>query len=164
MTTPSIYVGTYHKYNSGSLFGKWIELDDYNDADEFYQACTKLHKDEDAPELMFQDWEGIPDKYISESGIAPEYWELIKAAQCSYLDEAVFLAAADLDIPVDMVEELYQGLYDSDEDFAQCLADDMGLLSDEYQWPNSYIDWERAARDLMMDYDESDGHYFRTSY
>ncbi|EPN6425263.1 antirestriction protein ArdA, partial [Klebsiella pneumoniae] len=23
ITTPAIYVGTYHQYNCGSIFGKW---------------------------------------------------------------------------------------------------------------------------------------------
>ena len=36
-----IYVGTYRKYNEGSLFGKWLTLSDYSDKDEFYEACGK---------------------------------------------------------------------------------------------------------------------------
>ncbi len=67
-------------------------------------------------------------------------------------------------IHYNMVEELYQGQYDSDEDFAYQLADEMGLIPEGNDWPSSYIDWERAACDLMMDYSKSEGHYFRTSY
>ena len=26
-----VYVGTYNKYNSGALFGKWLDLSDYSD-------------------------------------------------------------------------------------------------------------------------------------
>ena len=63
-----------------------------------------------------------------------------------------------------MVEELYQGVHDSDEDFSYQLADDLGLVPEGNDWPTSYIDWNASARDLMMDYRESDGHYFRTSY
>ena len=36
--------------------------------------------------------------------------------------------------------------------YAQELADDMGAIPDYYSWPTSCIDWERAARDLRMDY------------
>lgn len=50
-----VYVGTYAKYNSGSLFGKWLDLSDYSD------------KDEQEPEFMFQDYENIPETLISES-------------------------------------------------------------------------------------------------
>ena len=41
-----VYVGTYNKYNNGSLFGKWLDLSDYSDKDEFMEACRELHKDE----------------------------------------------------------------------------------------------------------------------
>ncbi|MEZ7029437.1 antirestriction protein ArdA, partial [Klebsiella variicola] len=60
ITTPAIYVGTYHQYNSGSIFGKWFDLTDFDDEDEFYDACRALHTAEDDPEFMFQDIEGIP--------------------------------------------------------------------------------------------------------
>ena len=62
-----VYVGTYNKYNSGSLFGKWLDLSDYSDKDEFMEACRELHKDDQDPEFMFQDYENIPEALISES-------------------------------------------------------------------------------------------------
>jgi antirestriction protein len=63
---------------------------------------------------------------------------------------------------IEDAEEAYQGSYGSDEEFAEELADELGLIDSGAAWPLSYIDWERAARDLMMgDYSEQDGHYFR---
>jgi hypothetical protein len=38
------------------------------------------------------------------------------------------------------------------EQYAEELADDLGLLPKEAAWPCSYIDWERAAEALKMDY------------
>ena len=38
-----VYVGTYGKYNNGSLFGAWLDLSDYADKEEFYEACRELH-------------------------------------------------------------------------------------------------------------------------
>lgn len=70
-----VYVGTYAKYNAGSLEGKWLSLEDYANKAEFIAACLKLHKDEADPELMFQDWEGVPSWMIGESHIDPEVWE-----------------------------------------------------------------------------------------
>lgn len=58
VTVPAVYVGTYHQYNGGSIFGKWFDLTDFDDEDEFYDACRALHAAEDDPEFMFQDWEG----------------------------------------------------------------------------------------------------------
>ena len=34
------------------------------------------------------------------------------------------------------------------EDYAEELADDLGLINRDASWPNSCIDWERAAREL----------------
>lgn len=53
----SVYVGTYAKYNAGSIYGDWLMLSDYADIEDFYEACRELHADEEDPEFMFQDWE-----------------------------------------------------------------------------------------------------------
>ena len=70
----AVYVGTYRKYNEGSLGGAWLKLTDYKDRDEFLAACYELHKDEKDPELMFQDWEHVPSWMIGESHIDAEVW------------------------------------------------------------------------------------------
>lgn len=69
-----VYVGTYAKYNNGSIDGKWLNLADYANRDEFYAACRELHKDEADPEFMFQDYEGVPSWMIGESHIDAEVW------------------------------------------------------------------------------------------
>ncbi|KKN09800.1 hypothetical protein LCGC14_1043080 [marine sediment metagenome] len=38
------------------------------------------------------------------------------------------------------------------EEYAQELAEDIGAIKADAGWPCGYIDWERAARDLQMDY------------
>lgn len=59
-------------------------------------------------------------------------------------------------------EDAYIGEFRSDEDFAQDMADQLGLIDNEImKWPHNCIDWEQAARDLMYDYSEDGGHYFR---
>lgn len=76
-----VYVGTYNKYNSGSLFGKWLDLSDYSDKDEFMEACRELHKDDQDPEFMFQDYENIPEALISESWLSDKFFELRDAIE-----------------------------------------------------------------------------------
>jgi len=73
--TAQIYVGTYAKYNAGSIAGAWLNLEDYQDKDAFLKACAELHKDEEDPELMFQDFEGFPSNFYSESGIEEELFD-----------------------------------------------------------------------------------------
>lgn len=38
------------------------------------------------------------------------------------------------------------------EEYAQQLAEDIGAISTEHQWPLYCIDWEHAARELQHDY------------
>jgi len=37
-------------------------------------------------------------------------------------------------------------------DYAQELAEDCGMINDNASWPNNCIDWNKAARELRMDY------------
>jgi len=75
---PRVYVGTYAKYNDGSLKGKWLNLNDYADHEEFMEACRDLHKDENDPEIMFQDYEGFPDGYYNESSVSAKLWDWLE--------------------------------------------------------------------------------------
>jgi antirestriction protein len=51
------------------------------------------------------------------------------------------------------------------QDYAQELADDIGALGKDTQWPHTCIDWDQAARELRADYSsaELDGvtYWFR---
>jgi len=59
------------------------------------------------------------------------------------------------------VEEAYSGEFSSDKEFAMDMADQLGSIDHDAQWPYTCIDWEFASRELMYDYFEVDGYYFR---
>lgn len=62
----------------------------------------------------------------------------------------------------DNIEEAYSGEFDSDKDFAMDMAEQTGDFDFKNQtWPQYCIDWDHAAKELMMDYSEQDGFYFR---
>ena len=42
------------------------------------------------------------------------------------------------------------------QEYAQDLADDLGLIQKEMQWPHTCIDWEAASEALKSDYTEID--------
>jgi pyruvate/2-oxoglutarate dehydrogenase complex dihydrolipoamide acyltransferase (E2) component len=42
------------------------------------------------------------------------------------------------------------------KEYAQELADDIGAINRDATWPNDCIDWDRAARELQMDYTSVD--------
>lgn len=80
-----------------------------------------------------------------------------------HIDIDIILSYADA-VGIDYiedVEEAYQGQYDSDEDFAQDMAEQTGSIDRNASWPQNCIDWEQAARELMYDYTEAGGYYFR---
>ena len=58
---PRAYIGTYAKYNNGSLAGAWMTLTDYKNYDAFLAACKQIHRNEPDPEFMCQDVESMPD-------------------------------------------------------------------------------------------------------
>jgi antirestriction protein len=57
-------------------------------------------------------------------------------------------------------EDAYQGTWSSDEEFAQEMAEMSGYRASN-EWPYYCINWDFAARELMYDYFESGGYYFR---
>lgn len=124
-----VYVGTYGKYNNGSLCGAWLNLSDYSDKEEFIEACRLLHPDEEDPEFMFQDWDGIPEGLISPGHISEILFDLRDAIEVldDIEQEAFFaycddnpgnLASADADDLISNFQNAYCGQYDSEEDFA----------------------------------------------
>lgn len=164
-----VYVGTYAKYNNGSIFGKWLEISDYSDKDEFYEACAKLHADEHDPEYMFQDWENIPEGMISECSISNqvfELWQYLKPLSTSER-EAFFIwfendhsnfDKEEVEELVDEFKDNYRGAYESEKDFAEEYARETQELSD-FGW--QYFDSKSYANDLFIDsFWFSDGHVF----
>lgn len=158
---PSVFVGTYGKYNSDGAVGEWLNLNDYADYDEFMAAAHELHKDEADPELMFQDWEGIPEGMIGESHLDPQIWDWMELTEnWDDKQEAAFksfmenyypggMGGNDLSSLVEEFEERYHGTWRSMEDFAMNLVDDIGfdsLSNKEY-----YFDAEKFGRDLRYD-------------
>lgn len=75
-----VYVGTYAKYNSGSLAGAWINLDDCADYSEFLAKCQATHKDERDPEFMIQDAEAFPDGLSCMEWLSEAEFNDVKAA------------------------------------------------------------------------------------
>jgi len=159
MKNAKVYVGTYAKYNSGSLAGKWLTLTDYSDQDEFIEACKELHKDEDDPELMFQDTENLPDALYSESEIDSEFWEVVNELDDSEDEAWGLFATATGEKTVERLRECYMGKWNSEEEFVQEQMDQLGSIPEHLEY---YIDWSKMARDWFMgDYWMEQGHVFR---
>lgn len=165
-TTARIFLTDYASYNNGTQFkhGHWVDLDQFNDADELGQYIAD-HFNEvgiSDPEPMFTDFEGFPKKFYSESGMDFEaLYEYLGILNDCHNPEALALYV-DAGYDAEDFEDAYQGEFNSDEDFAQNMAEECGYMDKAPpSWPFNCIDWEWAARELMHDYFEVSGHYFR---
>lgn len=55
-----LYVGTWHKYNCGSLDGRWWYLCNYASVEDLLEDIAEYHNNETDPEFMVQDWDNLP--------------------------------------------------------------------------------------------------------
>lgn len=164
-TAPSIYVGTYAKYASGSIQGAWISLEGH-DADSFREACLYLHADEQDPELMFQDFEGFPKDFYSECSLPETLWEWIA---CSENDRELWEAYADAvgypieETTLEQAQNAYCGEFESVEDFAEQTCEDCENLSSLPDFLRACIDWEAVWNSaLRFDFANSGNFFFRS--
>lgn len=176
-----LYCGTYKKYNEGSLFGKWLDLDDYSDKEEFLEACAEIHKDEKDPEFMFQDMETDYDweeKLYCESSAPEEYWEIKEAIKDSGIDEDIFsafLSSQCEGASVEMVKKCenaytghhYETSYNAGEEYAEeeFYETHSKQEVDSMEWILRYVDWSAVWRDMTFDgYFEEDGYIFNNNW
>lgn len=161
---PAIYCGTYAKYNNGSIFGKWFNLDEFSDKDEFIEACLELHGDEDDPELMFQDWENIPGDLCSEYSVSEKVWEYMEACERrpqeavdAYIEEFHPSNAEAFD--ANQFDDRYIG-ETSIRDYAEEFFDECEECPEHLR---EYIDMDAYARDMEVcgDLAERNGFLFR---
>lgn len=168
LDTASIYVSTYAKYNNSSLYGKWLNLSDYSDYDSLLTAMYDLHSDESDPEFMFQDYEcPILEKLglLSECHISKDIYDVLEQINDSGHNVEVYeacldnLGQMDFQSIYEYVNNFYYGEYANDIEFVEYLYEN----DIPFNLPNFVvIDWEATARNIMYDYFESNGHYFKS--
>ena len=162
---PSLYVGTYGKYNDGSLCGLWVDLSSFDDYDDFITFCMAIHADEEDPELMFQDFEGFPRQWYSEGSFFEEDFDHIKE-YCDLCDQYSQDAVDDymeLHDELDSFDEAYCGQWDTEEDFARSFIEGCYDLDKMMGNLSQYFDYEALGREMFM-YDYSmgaNGYVFR---
>ena len=159
-----------------------IDLDEVHGPEQYAEALaaqTRVMYEEAARRYSVQEWreieckaeiidlDDIPERYLlpTNNNFSSEFWRINltrhydRTKQSVKIPEAAYYAADELGIPPEQVNQVYQGYWQSDEEFAYDMADSMGM--DTTAWPLSTIDWEQAARELMQDYRQRDGYYFR---
>jgi antirestriction protein len=161
-----IYVGTYAKYNKGSLRGKWIDLSNCYDQDEFMEVCHELHQDEEDPELMFQDWENIPEELIDEGHLDDNFFELRdELEKLDGMNVSAFWIWVE-NTGKDLTSSVYQlmkpfhsafvGRYVNKEEFAREMV---GMEHELSEFAERYFDYDKYADELF-----DEGYWFESGY
>ena len=153
--TPRAWVGCLACYNEGNLVGRWI--DDPDEMREYrcprpvtiYNMHEELWCFDHENMNMFIDGECSPSTFADacEKVDELEAWQPVEAVAAWLSNIGESFDSCDLS----GFEDSYRGEWASEQDYAENLADDCGLIDADAVWPNSYIDWERATRDLFMD-------------
>ena len=178
--TPRVYIASLSDYNNGSLLGEWFDLTDYNSADEVLEAIHNMLKGYDTEqgtaenmgqareEWAARDFENLPQGLYSEMFDFAAYYEYAEALD--RMDEAEIEAFTDYCEnlgecmnagQLDGFRDAYNGHHDSEESFADQLAEGLGYFA--CGMSAHYFDTAAFARDLFCgDYWMSgNGHVFR---
>lgn len=164
---PALWVGTYAKYNDYENRGEWLYLEDYADAEEFMEACHKLHNDEADPEFMFADFENFPDSLyhesMGESGIQQIYdWmELDEDTRAKLEAYESIHGAGDGDISdrAEAAEDAYFCSVSAWRDWNDVAMEyvDAGCFGIEIpEALQRYFDWDVLAGELKMEMSMAD--------
>lgn len=146
--------------------GLWIDLDDVNGWEDVESKLKKVYPEGDLDEILCADIEGIA-KHFYYSGC--DSFDIKQ-----WIDFKEGLGSIPLDIEVieaylsnmhieDLkhIKDSYCGHFASSEDFAWDLLESTGDWDSIPKHCQPYFDIEKYARDLMYDFWESNGHYFR---
>ena len=146
-----VYVGTYAKYNNGSIAGAWLNCADYSNHGEFIEAAQALHNGEHDPELMYQDYEGFPKAFYGESYIKPDLWEWLELDDSDRELLAAYQDGVDESGTIEQARDAFAGTANSESDWAESFLDESGMLSELPEWARNYFDYDAYARDARYE-------------
>lgn len=155
---PAVYVGTYGKYNNGSIAGKWVDLEQFaGDREGFLAHCAEIHKGEHDPEFMFQDYQRFPERFYGESCLPDALFAWLELdEQDREMLERYIDATGDDSADIRDAQDHYAGTYSTGADFAEAIAEELGIVPKDFpSW--IAIDWERTWEGgLRFDYSTSE--------
>ena len=157
VSTPRIYVACLAAYNNGMLYGKWIDAD--QDADSIRLEIQTMLAGSPIPgaeEWAIHDYDGFCGLRLSESEDIEDLVETVSLitehgeAWARYAEYVGTDYASQEDF-----EEAYAGEWDSEEDYAEHLAEETMEIPEHLRF---YIDYEKLARDIFInDYFSAEG-------
>jgi antirestriction protein len=150
-----IYVASLTDYNAGILHGTWIDLENKNH-DEVMEEIQEMLADsptarktgELAEEFAIHDYEGF-DTISEYEDIETliEYVEMVEEHGDAWI--AYVNITGQKWVTKAGFEACYQGSYESERDFVECLLDDTGELESIPEHLRYYFDYDSYANDLF---------------
>lgn len=142
--------------------GTWVDLEFIQNWHEVLEVLTEAGYD-NPDEILCADAEGLATHFLSRYDCFDLAGYTECRAQCSWASDEAKSAFIDCFGSWDAVgfEDSYSGEWDSDIALADDFIDSTGMLDNMPDNLRGYFDTAAFARDLMMDYSESGGHYFR---
>ena len=147
--TPAIYAANLHAYNCGHLVGEWIAIEPGMDGDDIRGRIQAMLDRTGGEEYAIHDYNNIPTSLgewpdldtVAEiaHAISEHGYELIEG----FVD---YFGANQLG----EFEDLYNGTFSDEEDFARDLVDSCYNLEKTMGNLANYFDYEAFARDLFM--------------
>ena len=158
--TPSVWLGCLSHFNAGALVGDWF---DAIDADEVTVADVHRGSGRDGShceELWVFDHEGIPVSGEMSPHEAAEWAraltgvdEHLRPALRQWVASGDYVAEGTGDMPsISDFEDRYCGEWNSFREYAEQLANDIGLLNDAPEELARYFNWDAWTRDLAFDF------------
>jgi antirestriction protein len=170
-TTPRAWVGCLSCYNSGRLFGKWIDGTECDDLESAglatletvgeYTAyrCVKCFGDE----FSVMDHENYLGLITGECNTSEAAEAARQLAEITDDEREIVIAwlGNGMEFDLETMRDSYAGEFSSDEEFAEDYLENTGTLLDIPEYLRYYFDTSAYARDLMNDHFDFNGHYFR---
>lgn len=156
-TTPRIYVACLAAYNNGYLHGAWIDANqELEDIQAQVQEMLSKSPIKGAEEYAIHDYEGFQGLRLAE------YEDITTVAEIATMIEehgeawAKFAEYEGVEYATaERFEEAYAGEWESEESFAENLAEETMEIPEHLAF---YIDYEKLARDLFInDYFSAEG-------
>jgi antirestriction protein len=155
-TAPAVWVGCLACYNSGRLVGEWVDAVDAADiTPEAIHGRPTSHE-----ELWVMDTDGLPISREMSPAEAAEWGALLaevdewqRDALAAWVASGDYVAEGRGDLPsLPDFEDRYAGEWDTFEDYAAELFDDLGYAAEMPEHLAPYFDTRAWARDLAYDY------------
>jgi len=148
--TPRIYVANLEAYNNGKLVGIWLDMGDYDDAEELMREINNFIKNSGGDEYAIHDTENIPSSLYSEymgENDFQEIYNMMELAEENHLPLEVVMMVRN-EYGESAVQE-FIGKYDNEEDFAEQLVDDLGI--ENFIDFQSYLDISETDRRILAE-------------